>query len=113
MLTKFPVTTDRGEYRVDVCSHYRHRLIPNWTVLIYKPRIKPSLFRKFDLLYEFDTTVSAYERYSGNLIELATDAVKMYEEAIEERDRIELAREEAIEAFHAWDGDMTTKEESR
>lgn len=108
MLTKFPVTTDRGEYRVDIKDvHADGDVI--YEIDVYVPYLKWKIFRKFEYVGSCD----AGEKYRNRFIEAAMDAVKLCEDHVEEIAQSNRGRTEAIEAFRNWDGDMTTKGESR
>ncbi|QNM43696.1 hypothetical protein [Shouchella clausii] len=104
MLTKFPVTTDRGEYRVTIRESWAFEQI--LVVRIYVKTVRKIPAFRFEKIGRY--LVSTDDWYN-NLIGLAKHFVI-------EAERSYLSREvnpQAIEAFHAWDGDLTTKEESR
>ncbi|MCY1105801.1 hypothetical protein [Shouchella clausii] len=107
MLTKFPVTTDRGEYRVDIeksdyFSYYYAR--------IYQKR---NVLRYFSTFKHLATYQGLYSDVEEDFVAFAKDTVLTYEDDCDAEEIARVKKRKAVEAFHAWDGDITTKEESR
>lgn len=107
MLTKFPITTDRGEYRVSIenddwFDHYH--------AIIFQKRSFLRYFTKFKRLGSYS---AKHEVVDNEFVLFAKECVILYEKDCD----VELAErakyDEAIEAFRNWNGDMTTKGESR
>ncbi|MBU8597305.1 hypothetical protein KM908_14260 [Alkalihalobacillus clausii] len=104
MLTKFPVTTDRGEYRVTIRESRAFERTLVVRIYVKTGRNIPAF--RFEKIGRY---LVSTDYWYANLIGLA----KTY---VLEAERSYLSREVnplAIEAFRNWDGDMTTKEESR
>ncbi|MCM3314829.1 hypothetical protein M3626_20755 [Psychrobacillus sp. MER TA 17] len=108
MLTKFPVTTDRGEYRVKVGVPYGSK---KYTVKVYK-RKKRSLLtpRKFKKVSD---SYGDIELWGDDIVGLVTRSISDYERLMQKNQEIEIAMERAEIEFKQWNGDMTTKEDSR
>ncbi|KMK75401.1 hypothetical protein [Alkalihalobacillus pseudalcaliphilus] len=107
MLSKYPVTTDRGEYRVTIKNIYWYDDGGDiYKVEIFEPYIKWKLFRRFRLV----ATLRAEEKYRNDFVKVARHSVLNYEERLIEREEEQRIINEAHAVFHEWDGDMTTKE---
>lgn len=103
MLTKFPVTTDRGEYRVTIEENQYIDDMLNVRVYVRARRIPLLRFRSLG------RCVKSKKRWHNDLVGLAKQCVIEKEQRYISRG----LSAQAIEAFRNWDGDMTTKEESR
>lgn len=108
MLTKFPVKTDRGEYRVTI----RRSLIFEhaYVTKVFVVRTTKVPFLKFRKVRD---SLSATKEWRDDLIGLAKTAVLNAEKDEDERILRSTVNPQAIEAFRNWDGDLTTKGESR
>jgi hypothetical protein len=103
VLTKYPVITNEGEYLVDISKERICFDVYQWVVEIYVKNEKKTLFRRkrFKRVYQFETGWINYREYAQDLVGLAKEAVKRYEENV-----VILNRnfEYAVKEFEAWDG---------
>lgn len=103
MVSKFPVTGQYGEYKVDIELKYQDDYgfgeIPFWEATVKKP-IQPKKFFKFEdkVVYKSNPILQVFEVV--DYISVAKEAVLEYEEKIK-RDREEA---QAKKAFEQWDG---------
>ena len=82
MLSKYPVTTDRGEYRVTIKNIYWYDDGGDiYKVEIFEPYIKWKLFRRFRLV----ATLRAEEKYRNDFVKVARHSVLNYKERLIER----------------------------
>lgn len=108
MLTKFPVTTDRGEYLVKVGVPYGSK---KYTVKVYERKRRTLLSpRKFKKVRDSSGDI---ELWGDDIVGLVTRSISIYERLMQKNQEIEIAMERAEIEFKQWDGDLTTKGESR
>jgi len=102
--TKYPVITERGEYRVAIESGegFVHDMFYFAFVQVKK---KSLILRRMKW-----KTVNEYsvekDRFRGEYVKLAKLAVEDYEEMLDERLRREELHREGIEEWNNWDGKM-------
>ncbi|WP_141556773.1 hypothetical protein [Bacillus sp. Marseille-P3800] len=104
MLTKFPVTTDRGEYRVSIRGS--RFWLESYRVNVY---VKRSI--NLPLLRYKKVATHLYDRddFRDRLVYVARSVVARFERSSDQRYLQFNDDPKAIEAFREWDGDMTTK----
>lgn len=103
ILTKYPVITDEGEYLIDISEERVVFDLYQWVVKVYVKNEKKSLFRReqFVCVYVYETGWGNYREYAQDLVGLAKEAVKKYEEKVVIFNR---NFENAVKEFEAWDG---------
>lgn len=104
MLSKYPVTGSYGEYKVDLHKSYVTMGMYQWVVKVYKYYPNRKL-KKYKKLHKYESGWgNYYDKYIGKYIELATEAVKQYENIIEKETTRKSDHEQGIKEFELWDG---------
>lgn len=104
-ITKFPVITDIGEYKVTIDSEPVAFSAHQWRVRVYEENTERKLFgSKFNLVYTYKSGWGAYKDLSEDLVGLARTVVTKYEEEVAEDIRYERMIKESVDRFEKWDG---------
>lgn len=104
-LSKYPVITEEGNYRVDINKSHIAFGMYCWIVYVYVKNDKKTFFnrKEFTRVYEYETGWCSFEEHAVNLVGLAEKAVRTYEEEVVIFNR---NFDASIKKFEKWDGNL-------